>query len=178
MHEWCRILLRGNGGRKKKNIVSFPETSSRRRSIFMRWRKMHFIFREHILFYFGDFQVFFFLASGSVWMSNRQSNGFILTQLNLFFFLLPRKYKKKKKKNNWQKMIKSSYPITLASPYSWIYVYIMKMYHCRAWQHLATETNGIYISSGWLPGVGSYSLSQFPSWSNGRPWPRASLSAH
>lgn len=110
MHEWCRILLRGNGGRKKKNIVSFPETSSRRRSIFMRWRKMHFIFREHILFYFGDFQVFFFLASGSVWMSNRQSNGFILTQLNLFFFLLPRKYKKKKKKKQLTKNDKEQLP--------------------------------------------------------------------
>lgn len=37
-----------------------------RESIFMRQRKMHYIFREHILFYVGDFQVFFYWPGGPV----------------------------------------------------------------------------------------------------------------
>lgn len=54
-----------NSNEKHVSIVSFQETSSQE-SIFMRYNKMHYIFWAHILFYVGDFQVFFLLAWGPV----------------------------------------------------------------------------------------------------------------
>lgn len=51
--------------RKKKTPPLFhSKKNSSRQSIFMRQRKMHYIFREHILFYVGAFQVFSYWPRG------------------------------------------------------------------------------------------------------------------
>lgn len=52
-----------NSNEKHVSIVSFQETSSQQ-SIFMKYNKMHYIFWAHILFYVGDFQVFFYWLGG------------------------------------------------------------------------------------------------------------------
>lgn len=88
---------------------------------------MQYIFREHILFYVCDFQVFSYWPGGLCErvidrvMASSLPSSICFSAFCLAYTTPPAKKTTTKKKTN------NCYPITLAILFSGIYVYIIKM---------------------------------------------------
>lgn len=99
---------------------------------------MQYIFRERVLFYVCDFQVFSYWPGGLCERVIDRVMASSLPSFNLFFCRLPCMYNPRapQKNNNPKKKTNNRYPITLATLFSGMYVYIIKMQHCSLCQHL------------------------------------------